>query len=193
MRIEPRKLKGIFEITPAPHRDVRGYMVRLFDADIFRQAGLETIWVQESRSHTRRKHTLRGLHVSLPPALEGKTITAMHGQVFWVVVDVRRGSETFGQWDGVVLSAERHNTLCAQRGFAHGCLSLTDECDLLLRADTSFVEQNGTGIIWDDPELGIDWGLNGVEPLVSERDRRYPGFKQFKERYGGVSWGNPDG
>lgn len=186
MRIEPRRLKGIFEITPSPHLDARGYMVRLFDSEIFRQAGLETTWVQESRSHTRWKHTLRGLHVSLPPVLEGKTITAIHGEVLWVVVDMRRGSETFGQWDAVVLSSERHNTLCAQRGFAHGCLSLTDECDLFLRADTSFSEQHGTGILWNDEELGIDWGLDGVEPLVSERDRLYPTFKKFRERYGGV-------
>lgn len=186
MTIKPRKLKGIFEIIPSPHRDTRGYMVRLFDAEIFRQAGLETTWVQESRSHTRRKHTLRGLHVSLPPALEGKTITAIHGEVLWVVVDVRRGSETFGQWDAVVLSAERNNTLYAERGFAHGCLSLTDECDLLLRADTPFSEQHGTGIVWSDEELSIDWRLAGEEPFVSERDRQYPTFKQFKEQYGGV-------
>lgn len=186
MKIEPTKLQGALQIIALPLPDARGFFKRLYDEKSFRRAGLNTVWAQESQSYTARRHTLRGLHVSLPPSLEGKTITAMRGAVLWVIVDLRRNSPTFGQWDRIELSADRHNTLYAPPGFGHGCLSLTDDCDLLLRADTAYSEQHGTGIAWNDPELGIDWGMNGAEPFMSERDRNYPSFGAFKDAYGGV-------
>ena len=186
MKIIERKLKGIFEITPYPHIDERGYMVRLFDDKIFKNAGLNTKWVQESRSHTKKKYTIRGLHVSLPPSLEGKTITAIRGKVLWVVLDVRKNSKTFGQWDSIILSEELNNTLYAQRGFAHGCLSLSDNCDLLLRADNYFSDKRATGIVWNDKDLNINWKLNGIDPIISERDNQHQTFSKFKEKYGGV-------
>ncbi len=186
MKIIERKLKGIFEITSSPHIDERGYLVRLSDDEIFKNAGLNTKWVQESCSYTNKKYTIRGLHVSLPPSLEGKTITAIKGKVMWVVLDVRKDSETFGQWDSIILSEELNNTLCAQSGFAHGCLSLKDNCYLLLRADSYFSEEHGTGIAWNDKNLNIDWKLNGIVPIISERDKQYQTFSKFKERYGGV-------
>ncbi len=187
MKIQERNLKGIFEIIAPPFTDHRGYMARLFDDKIFADAGLNIKWVQESRSHTVKKNTVRGLHVSLPPSLEGKTITAIKGKVLWVVVDMRKGSETFEKWDSIVLSDELNNTLYAQRGFAHGCLSLTDNCDLLLRADNYFSDKHGTGIVWNDKELNIDWRVDDALPvIVSERDSQHPTFKEFKEKYGGV-------
>ncbi len=186
MRIEPKKCEGLLEIVAEPWPDARGYFKRLYDQEFFRRAGLNTEWAQESQSYTARRHTLRGLHVSLPPSLEGKTITAVRGAVLWVSIDVRRNSKTFGQWDRVVIAADRHNTLYAPRGFGHGCVSLTDDCDLLLRADTAYSEQHGTGIAWNDPDLGIDWDLGGAEPHISDRDRAYPTFKAFLENYGGV-------
>lgn len=186
MKIQERKLRGIFEIISSPHTDERGYMARLFDDEIFKKAGLNTYWAQESCSYTKNKYTIRGLHASLPPSSEGKTITAISGKVLWVVVDVRKNSKTFGQWDSMILSEELHNTLYAQRGFAHGCLSLTDNCNLLLRADNYFSDKHGTGIIWNDKDLNIDWQLNDIVPIISERDRQYQPFSKFKEKYGGV-------
>lgn len=186
MEIEERKLKGIYAITATPFTDNRGYMVRLFDDEIFRSRNLNTHWAQESRSHTMKKNTIRGLHVSLPPSLEGKTITAVRGEVLWVVVDIRRDSKTFGEWDSVVLSGKLNNTLYAEKGFAHGCRSLCDNCDLLLRADIPYSDKHGTGILWNDQYLKIDWQLNDEKPLVSEKDRNYPVFAEFKKTFGGV-------
>ncbi len=186
MEIQERKLKGIFEIIPSPYTDERGHMARLLDNEIFEKAGLNIKWVQESCSYTKKRHTIRGLHVSLPPSLEGKTITAISGKVLWVVVDIRKSSKTFGQWDSIILSNELVNTLYASRGFAHGCLSLTDNCNLLLRADSYFSDKHGTGIIWNDKELSIDWPLNGASPIISERDSRHQSFSEFKKKYGGV-------
>lgn len=186
MRIEPLKLNGLFRITPEAREDSRGSFTRLYDIDAFTAAGLNTTWLQESRSYTARRHTVRGLHVSLPPAVEGKTITALRGEVLWISVDVRRGSPTFGCWESVRLSADILSTLYAARGFAHGCVSLADDCDLLLRADTRYSDQHGTGIAWDDPDVAIDWQLHGAEPVISERDRQYSSFRHFKDTVGGV-------
>ena len=186
MKIEQRRLRGLFEITPEASADHRGSFTRLFDVDTFRAAGLNTVWAQESRSYTAKKHTVRGIHASLPPALEGKTITPVRGDVLWIAVDVRRGSDTFGKWEAVRLSSATYNTLYAARGFAHGCISLTDDCDLLLRADTPYSDYHGTGIAWNDPDLAIDWGLDGGVPIMSDRDRSYPSFRHFRDTIGGV-------
>lgn len=186
MEIRPLALAGLFEIAPAVRRDHRGSLARLFDVDAFAAAGLTTAWVQESRSSTAKRHTVRGLHATLPPSVEGKTITALHGRMLWVSLDVRKASATFGRWASLELDAERSNTLYAARGFAHGCVSLADDCELLLRSDMRFVEQHGMGIVWDDPDLAIDWQLGGATPVISDRDRQYPTFKHFKETIGGI-------
>lgn len=186
MHIEPLGLDGLFVITPQPAADHRGSFTRLFDVDTFTEAGLNTRWLQESRSYTAKRNTIRGLHASLPPAVEGKTITAVRGEVLWVSVDIRRASATFGQWESTQLSGENYTTLYAARGFAHGCVSLTDDCDLLLRADTRYSEQYGTGIAWDDPDLAIDWQIGSSAPFISVRDRRYNSFEHFRKTIGGV-------
>lgn len=186
MRVEPLTLKGLFRIAPQPLADHRGSFTRLLDTDVFEEAGLNTKWLQESRSYTAKRNTIRGLHASLPPAVEGKTITAIRGQVLWVSVDIRVASNTFGQWESIRLSGEDFTTLYAARGFAHGCVSLTDDCDLLLRADTPYSDQHGTGIAWDDPELAIDWQIGNIDPVISERDRGYQSFEHFRNTIGGV-------
>jgi dTDP-4-dehydrorhamnose 3,5-epimerase len=186
VHVVPLGLDGLYRIEHESMADNRGAFSRLFDVDAFIAAGLNTTWLQESRSYTERRHTVRGLHASLPPAVEGKTITAIHGEVLWVSVDIRRGSETFGQWASVRLSGDDYVTLYAARGFAHGCVSLTDGCDLLLRADTRYSEQHGTGIAWNDPELAIDWQIGTIEPIISERDGDYKSFEHFRATIGGV-------
>lgn len=186
MRIRPLRLNGLFRIEPELLADGRGSFSRLFDSDTFAAAGLNTTWLQESRSYTERRHTVRGIHASLPPAVEGKTITAIRGEVIWVSVDIRRDSGTFGQWESIRLSGKDYTTLYAARGFAHGCVSLTDGCDLLLRADTRFSDQYGTGIAWNDPELAIDWQIGNIEPVISDRDRKYRSFEHFRDTIGGI-------
>lgn len=186
MLIEPMEITGLFMITPEPCMDNRGYMARLLDDREIAAAGLNTRWAQESRSYTRVRNTVRGLFVSLPPATEGKTITAFRGRMFWVSVDVRAGSPTFGKWASATLCGELGNTLYAAPGFAHGCLSLTDDCDLLLRSDNYFSPEHGAGILWSDPELGIRWPLCGPNPVISERDAAYPTFAEFRRLHGGI-------
>ena len=185
MKIIKKKLSGIYEIISEPIIDNRGYLSRLFDENIASEFGLNIHWCQESISYTIKKNTIRGLHVSLPPSIEGKTITAISGVMQWVVVDLRKNSENFGNWDSIIISQQSQNTLFVERGFAHGCLSLSDDCTLLIRADNYFHPDHGTGVFWGDDDLGIDWALKG-DPIISDRDHHYGSFKQFKEEIGGV-------
>lgn len=122
-------------------------MARWFDVQVFAEAGLNTQWLQESCSYTQRKNTVRGLHMTLPPSLKGKTITALQGRMQRISVDLGQDSPTFPQRESIILDGEQHNTLYAAKGFAHGCLSPSDACCLLLRADSRYSEVHGTGIV----------------------------------------------
>lgn len=186
MKIKNKKLEGFLEIIPEARIDERGFLVRMYDEKTFKDLGINTRWVQESHSHTNKKYTLKGLHVSLPPFLEGKLIRVIKGKVLWVVVDLRENSKTFGQYDSVILSDELKNLIYVPKGFANGCFSLTDNCDLVIKADNYFSADHGTGIIWSDKDLNIDWQLEGDTPFISERDKNYLSFEEFKKKYGDI-------
>ena len=183
MEIKKKKLDGLFELVPEAHRDDRGFLARIYEERVFQKFGLPTHWTEESHHHTDRKHIVRGLYVQRAPHSEGKLLRAIRGEMLWVSVDVRKGSKTFGEWDTVVLSEKEKNILITVRGFAHGCISLTDDVDLLIQSDNYFSAENGVGIVWNDPDLAIDWRLGGTAPFVSERDRAYPTFAALKKKY----------
>lgn len=186
MEIKKKKLEGFIEIVPEVYEDERGFLARLYDERIFKDLELPTKWTEESHHHTRKKGILRGLYVQLPPFSEGKLLHVTKGEMLWVSVDVRKGSKTFGLWDSVILSDKVKNLLCVASGLAHGCLSLTDDVDLIIKSDNYFSAEHGVGIIWNDVDLNIDWNLGGNAPFLSERDKNYSSFKAFKEKYGGI-------
>lgn len=183
--IKKKKLEGLIEIFPDIYKDDRGFVTRFYEKRVFQELGLNTEWTEDLHHHTNKKYTLRGLYIQAPPFTEGKIMRAIKGKMLWIVVDVRKDSPTFGQWDSAVLDEEKMNLLYTPRGLAHGALSLTDDVDLVIKGDTYFsAEEHGIGIRWNDPELNIDWGLEGKEPIISEEHKNYPSFKEFKEKYG---------
>ena len=187
MKIIEQQLRGVFEITSQIYEDNRGALRRTFDTDEFRNAGIiSTQWFQESYSHTHKKNTIRGLHVSLPPCVEGKLITPTRGEMLWVVVDVRKNSKTFGSHLTIILSNRKNNSLYVPRWFAHGCVSLTDDCDLVIKSDNAFSETKSTGIRWNDSDLAIDWCITNNQYIISERDSHYGSYKEFCENHNGV-------
>jgi len=187
MKIKKKKIDGFIEIIPEVYEDERGFLARLYDEKIFKSLGLNTKWTEESHHHTDKKHTLRGLYVQLPPFSESKLLRVIRGKLLWVVIDLRKNSQTFGQWDSVVLSDEIKNSIYTTRGLGHGCLSLTDDVDLLIKSDNFFSAEHGVGIVWNDKDLNIDWNLKEDAPfIISERDKGYSSFKNFKEKYGGI-------
>jgi dTDP-4-dehydrorhamnose 3,5-epimerase len=183
MEIKKGKLDGFVEVISEVFEDDRGFLARIYNERIFKEMGLPTVWREESHHHTARKNILRGLYVQREPFPEGKLLRVIRGEMLWVSVDVRSGSKTFGEWDSVVLSEKKKNLLCTARGFAHGCLSLTDGVDLLIKSDNFFSAEHGVGFLWNDKDLNIDWQLNGAIPFVSERDKGYASFQEFKNKY----------
>ncbi len=183
MKIVEKELEGTYEIISEPIMDNRGFINRLYDEKIFEKACLNTNWVQLSQSHTEKRNTIRGIHFTLPPFTEAKLIRAVRGKVLWIVIDLRIESETFGQQESTVLTAKDTKSLYSARGFGHGMASLSDDCDLIICADNFFSQAHSTGIIWNDADLDIDWGLDGNPPIISEAHNQFGTFRAFKETY----------
>ena len=184
MEIRPLRLHGAYEILPTPNHDERGYFMRAYDGPIFHEHGLQTSWIQENQSLSLRKHTIRGLHFQRPPHAETKLVRVISGEAHDIILDLRKGSATFGKWHSITLSADNKKMLYIPRGFAHGMCTLTDNCVMLYKVDNYYAPESEGIIRWDDPNLGIDWPADN--PILSEKDSRAQSFKAFVEKYGGL-------
>jgi len=172
-------IDGFVSLRSTRLPDARGSLVRLFDSNLARTLGISATWKQILQSHTTQKNTLRGLHVQLPPQPEAKLVTCQQGRMFWVVVDVRAGSPTFGQWDALTLSCDAGDGFYSAPGLAHGCLSLSDDVLLTIASSEDFMPEFGAGIHWQDPEIGIAWPTEGT-PMLSDAHAAYPSFAEFR-------------
>lgn len=181
MEIKERKLKGVFEITPNPIGDNRGFFMRTFDINIFRNAGIERNWVQENHSRSDKKNIIRGLHLQLPPYSETKLIRCIRGAVLDVFVDLRKNSPTFGNWDSVELNEESKKMVLIPRGFAHGYCTLTEESEVLYKVDNFYSPQAECGLLWNDTDIAIDWPLK--DPILSEKDMNNISLKEFIQQH----------
>lgn len=178
MKLVERRLAGTFEVASARHRDARGYFQRWYDRESFARAGLPTEWIQGNESGSARG-VVRGLHFQRPPHAEAKLVRAVHGTVFDVFVDLRRGSATYGEWDAIELSAERGNLVLIPRGFAHGFCVVSDTAVVSYLVDNAYAPQSEGGLAWDDPALAIPWPLQGAA-ILSERDRAWPRLAELE-------------
>jgi len=180
MKLFQLDIPGAFEITLAFHSDNRGHFVRTYDRDIMNQHRLVTDWIQESQSFSARKGTLRGLHFQRPPYMETKIVRLSRGRVFMVLVDLRKGYQSFGKPLAVILSQDEPKLLYVPQGVALGMYTLVDDCSLLYKMDQVYSPAHQGIIRWDDPDLNIEWPLEG-EMIISERDASAPSFRQFME------------
>ncbi len=184
MIIAEGKLKGVFEIDLEPHEDHRGCFMRTYDTKIFRTYGLHQDWVQENQSYSKKKGTVRGLHFQFPPHAETKLVRVVSGEVYDVVVDLRKGSATFGKWDSFRLSADNKKMVYIPRGFAHGMCTLTDDSNMLYKVDSYYAPESEGAIKWDDPDIKISWPVEN--PIITEKDSRAKGFKEFVKAFEGL-------
>lgn len=169
MKIIPTKLDGVLIFEPRVFGDDRGFFMESWNADAFAKAGLDLTFVQDNHSRSQ-KGVLRGLHFQ-NPAPQGKLVRVTRGAVFDVAVDLRRSSPTFGQWEGVELSASNHRMFYVPEGFAHGFLTIEDDTDFLYKCTSPYAPQSEHSIAWDDPAIGIEWPLDGIMPVLSDKDR----------------------
>lgn len=175
MQIEPLALPGLLLMTPRVFGDERGFFFESFNARDFAQAtGLSPEFVQDNHSRSARG-VLRGLHYQIRQA-QGKLVRVIAGAVFDVAVDLRRASPTFGQWAGVTLSAENKQQFWIPPGFAHGFYTLSETAEFLYKTTDYYAPEHERCILWNDPEIGIDWPL-ADEPTLSAKDRQGLAFR----------------
>lgn len=185
MNFKKTDLKGFFEVELKPFEDERGFFARVYDDKIFKSQGLKINWVQESISFSKEKGTLRGLHFQRPPFSEAKLISVFRGEVFFVAVDLRKNSPTFGKWRKVVLSDKNKKMFFTERGFAIGMCTLSDNCLLHYKMDNYYSPEYAGTIKWNDSDLNIAWPIK--EPaVISEKDKNAGNFKEFLKIYGGM-------
>lgn len=164
-------IEGLLIIEPKVFGDERGYFMETYNGNDFREAGLNVQFVQDNQSKSR-KGVLRGLHFQKTYP-QGKLVRVLRGEVYDVAVDLRKDSPTYKKWFGVLLSGENNKQFYVPAGFAHGFLVLSDEAEFAYKCTDFYHPEDEDGIIWDDPDIGIKWPLEGVgEPLLSDKDRR---------------------
>lgn len=168
MNIIDTDIPGPKIIEPRVFGDARGFFMETWSEAAFRDAGLDLKWVQDNHSHSQ-KGVLRGLHFQNPGA-QGKLVRVSRGAVFDVAVDLRKSSPHFGKWTGVELSAENRRMFWVPEGFAHGFLTLSDDTDFLYKCTAPYAPQSEHTLAWDDPSVGIEWPVAGLDPIISEKD-----------------------
>jgi dTDP-4-dehydrorhamnose 3,5-epimerase len=176
MKFVATELAGVIRIEPAVHRDDRGFFMETWQAREFSAAGIDVEFVQDNFSHSLQG-ALRGLHYQIEQA-QGKLVRVVQGEVFDVVVDLRKSSPQYGQWVGDVLSAENKHQLWVPPGFGHGFLVLSETAEFEYKCSSYYAPEFDRSIRWDDPDIGIEWPLVGGEPpTLSSRDAGAPFFK----------------
>lgn len=174
MKIIDTKIPELKIIEPAVFGDARGFFFESFNQTKFESAvGYTVNFVQDNHSRSARG-VLRGLHYQLPPHPQGKLVRCVVGEVFDVAVDIRKSSPTFGQWVGVHLSAENKRQFWIPAGFAHGFLTLSEHAEFLYKTTDYWAKDCEQAIIWNDPQVGIEWPAFDGQPLLSEKDQQAP-------------------
>jgi dTDP-4-dehydrorhamnose 3,5-epimerase len=171
MIFTPTKLKGSNCIEPKLFEDDRGWFARTFCKEEFEKNGLEKDWVQLNHSFTKQKGTIRGMHYQLPPFAEVKLVRCIAGAVFDVIVDIRKNSSTFLQWEAVELSAANKKMLYIPEGFAHGFQALTDNVELIYHHSNFYKPNVEAGLNYNDEVLKINWPLTVTS--ISDRDKQH--------------------
>ena len=167
---------GAYLVQPKPMEDERGYFNRAFCADEFSKAGLLINFGQANMAGSRSKGTLRGLHYQVAPHEETKVFRCIRGAVYDVVLDVRPGSASFGQWYAAELTAENRNMLYVPGGCAHGYLTLEDDAEVYYLVSEYYSPGAGRGIRWDDPAFNIEWPVS-TGLTLSDKDKQWPDYK----------------
>jgi dTDP-4-dehydrorhamnose 3,5-epimerase len=170
MNVVQTKLPGVLLIEPKVFGDHRGFFLETYNARRYREAGIETPFVQDNHSRSIRG-TLRGLHFQITKP-QAKLLWVVSGEIFDVAVDVRPGSATFGKWFGATLSAENKKQIFVPSGFAHGFAVISDIAEVYYKCSDFYDPKDEGGIVWNDPQLAIDWPLR--EPLLSQKDAALP-------------------
>lgn len=172
------KANGMFLIEPTVFGDSRGYFMETYSAREFEEAGITKAFVQDNQSRSK-KGVLRGLHFQTRHP-QGKLVRVTKGTVFDIGVDIRKGSATFGKWDGAILSDENKQQLYIPEGFAHGFVVLSDIAEFVYKCTDFYDPGFEGGIRWNDPDIAVEWPIDSnMEMILSDKDKVQPLFQQY--------------
>lgn len=176
MKLLPTHIPDLFVIEPRVFGDHRGYFFESYSKSVFEQAGIEAEFVQDNESFSSAG-VVRGLHFQAPPKAQGKLVRVQKGRVLDVVVDIRKGSPTYGEHFAIELSGENKKMLWIPPGFAHGFATLEDDTVFLYKCTDTYSPEHEGSILWNDDNLGINWQVKS--PKLSEKDQKGPKFVEF--------------
>ena len=174
MQIEDTAIPAVKIVTPKKFGDHRGFFSEVYNAKAWKEAGLSYEFVQDNHSYSAQVGVIRGLHFQLAPAGQDKLVRVAKGRILDVAVDLRRGSATYGRHVAVELSAANWKQLLVPIGFAHGFCTLEPDTEVLYKVTGLYSPAHDRGLAFDDPALGIDWGIDPAKAVLSDKDRKHP-------------------
>ena len=175
-------IEGLVVAEPKVFGDNRGYFMETYNYNDFKAAGLDMVFVQDNQSKSK-KGVLRGLHFQKKNP-QGKLVRVVSGEVYDVAVDLRKGSDTYGKWYGVLLSAENKKQFYVPEGFAHGFVVMSETAEFVYKCTRFYDPSDEGGLMWNDPEIGIDWPVpENAELLLSEKDQHHQPLKDFESPF----------
>ncbi len=180
LKVESLAIPDVKLLTPARFGDDRGFFSETFHAQRFKDAGIAADFVQDNHSRSSQKGTVRGLHFQAPPFAQAKLVRVLRGSILDVAVDARKGSPTYGKWVSAMLSADNGVQIFVPRGFLHGFLTLEPDTEIAYKVDNYYSKECDGAVRWNDPALGIDWGIPADAAILSAKDADAQLFADFQ-------------
>ena len=182
MKITETGLPGLLIIEPDVFEDARGYFFESFNEEKLVHAGIDYRFVQDNQSKSSYG-VIRGLHYQMAPKAQTKLVRVLNGEIFDVAADMRKGSPTYGKWFGLEISCKNKKQLLIPKGFAHGFSVLSEKADVFYKCDEFYAPEYDAGVIYNDPDLNIDWKIPADKALLSAKDSKLPLFKEAKNNF----------
>ncbi len=182
MIVKNTGIEGLKIIEPKKYEDHRGYFFESFNKNEYEEAGIHANWVQDNQSRSMYG-VVRGLHYQVSPHAQAKLVRVLSGLIYDVAVDIRKNSPTFGQWHGLEISNKNNLVFYIPEGFAHGFSVLSEEATVLYKCSVLYNPQAERGILFNDPTLGIDWGIPTEKMVLTERDKAFPELQKAEMNF----------
>jgi len=172
MNIIKTKFEDAVLIEPKVFGDHRGFFTESYNKEMFKQNGIDIEFIQDNHSLSQQSGTLRGMHYQLKDKAQTKLVRVTRGAIYDVILDIRKSSHTYGEWQGFILSADNKRQLLVPKGFAHGFCTIVENTEVQYKVDELYSPEHDRGIAWNDPALNIDWPFNN--PVLSDKDTKHP-------------------
>lgn len=183
LTVEKSAIADVKLITVSKFGDRRGFFSEIYSRRSMAEAGIDLDFVQDNLAFSAEVGTLRGLHFQSPPFAQAKLLRVTHGRILDIAVDIRKSSPTFGKHVAVELSAENWRQILVPEGFAHGYVTLAPDTEVLYKVTNFYAPANDHGLLWNDPALGIDWGIVPDSVILSDKDRKHPRLAELPDYF----------